>query len=204
MKTPIITPLTDAQREMVEQNYRLVPWGVSRLLKRYTRIDESDAWSLSGMALVQAVRDWKPAKATLSTHYAWKLRAAASRHLKDLGPLGYRTTGDPAPGVQGLYGAAARDLPDRADWDGGRSACELAGQILACIDPEDARWLQLHYLDGLLVKQIADALGSDRWSVGLRIGQATQQARTFAGRAEAPGMASPIGIQQSITINRGG
>jgi hypothetical protein len=200
----ITTSLTEAQRALAEQNYRLVPWGVSRLLTRYTRIDESDAWSLSGMALVQAVRDWNSAKATLSTHFAWKLRAAASRHLKDLGPLGYRTTGDPAPGVQGLYGDDARDIPDRADWDGGRSACELAGEILARIDPEDARWLQLHYLDGLLVKQIADALGSDRWSVGLRIGQATQQARRLARRAEASGMASPISIRQFITINRGG
>lgn len=177
----ITTPLTDAQRDLAEQNYRLVLWGVSSILTRYTRIDEADAWSLSGMALVQAVRDWKPAKATLSTHFAWKLRAAASRHIKDSGPLGYRVTDDPAPQVQGLYGDDARDLPDRADWDGGQSACELAGEILACVDPEDARWLRLRYLDGLRVRQIAEALGSDRWSVGLRIGQAVERARRVAG-----------------------
>jgi RNA polymerase sigma factor (sigma-70 family) len=182
MKTPITrAPLTDAQRALAERNYRLVLWGVSRVLKRYTRIDEADAWSLAGMALIRTVQDWNPAKATLATHYAWKLKAAASRHLKDSRPLGYRVTNDPMPEVRDLYDDDTPEIPDRADGDGGRSASELAGKILARVDPEDARWLQLRYLDGRRVQQIADALGSDRWTVGLRIGQAVEQARRVAG-----------------------
>jgi len=179
--TPITTPLTDAQRDLAEQNYRLVLWGVSRVLKRYARIEEADAWSLAGLAMVRAVRDWQPAKATLATHYAWKLRAAASRHLKDSRPLGYRVTDDPAPEIHGLHNDNHGEVLARDDWDGGRSASELAGKILARVGPEDARWLQLRYADGRQVRQIADALGSDRWSVGLRIGQAVEQARRVAG-----------------------
>lgn len=84
-------PLDDAQKAMVEQNYRLVRLAANKADRHFRgAIDHDDLLSAAHMALIRAAQTYDPTKAAFSTHFFMRFKHETSLLVYKSRPLGLR------------------------------------------------------------------------------------------------------------------
>lgn len=182
MPRPVARRLTDAQRDRVEANYYLVPWGISRIRRARPGITTDEARSLAGEALIHAVILHDPAKGKLSTYFCWRLRAALRDRDHFRRPKGYRHGRPGAPEFRRLVAADRDRISRRVDRD--PDLAEEMAAVLAELTEAERELLRLRVVEGRHLDALGVSLGVSRFTVGVRLGKALQHAREALERRD--------------------
>lgn len=161
MPTPEnLTPLTDAQRELVAANVRLAWWAVDALPRLARALGRREALSLACLALCRAARTYDPARSKFSTYALLCVRQQLA-HAVEAASRPVRNCGRPPLPLEEARAVGVRD-PEPVE------SRPWLSRAVAALPPRDRRIVRLWAgLDGepLTDREIGERLGADRTTV---------------------------------------
>ena len=192
-------PLTDEQRQLVEDNVKLVPWTINRFGLHRASGNAQDTYCDGYEGLCRAAARYNPERGTFSTYATtsirkWILRKPQYANTK--GRAHYKT-------MVSLDKLSSRDVVGRADTfldmltdgedvfreaeirDVVRSIRVIADKVLNDFPPI-ARTIYDHYIDGKRLHDVGKIVGRSRTRCEQYVGEINKRIRVIYFEKEKP------------------
>lgn len=88
---PPVVPLTEAQKQVVQDNLGLAYYAVSKVRRRHSDIPGDEILSIAFLALIRSAQVYRTdRRASFATCFFWQVRAAVSKYRRHMSPAGFK------------------------------------------------------------------------------------------------------------------